>query len=228
MNIDSTMGYIHVCLLCCFLVTMWGLVGRFIGNEGLIFFFFTRIYSTGKARSHWCARFSNSLLQTLCSWATGDILPPETWGRELFLISRATVVLSFCCCFFRNHKLVTFSSQSVLIHSPLISSTVDFVYSSYPAHNYSSSPFGVPCGLNRASSFSFSGVEVVLSLALVCRDRVRKSGVFVTVNSINSVYSLLLCALVWIVCFLPRCDQLNDDDVLLLVRHFVTCVVIFL
>ena len=39
MNVfDSTMGRIHVCLLCCLLVTIRGLVGLSIGSEGWFLF----------------------------------------------------------------------------------------------------------------------------------------------------------------------------------------------
>ena len=139
---------------------------------------------------------SNSLLQTCCNCATGDILTLETWDRELFLISR------------------------------VISSAVDFVCNSYQEHNYSSFTVWSPLRSELGAKFFLSG-EVVLASTLVCHTRVCKSGVFVTVNSINSVYSVLLCAWVCIVCFLPRCAQLSVNNVLLLVRHFVTWVVNF-
>jgi hypothetical protein len=42
--------------------------------------------------STWCDRVSNSLLPTCCSRTTGDILSLVTWDRELFLISRVTII----------------------------------------------------------------------------------------------------------------------------------------
>ncbi len=107
-----------------------------------------------------CARVSNSLLQTRCTWATGDIIPLETWGEEIFLTSRVY------CCF---------------------SSIVDFVCSSYQAHNnYSSFTVWSPRRSELVAKFFLSGR--LFFAQLVCITRVRKSGVFfVTVNSVNSV-----------------------------------------
>ncbi len=48
-----------------------------------------------------CARVSNSLLQTCCTWATGDIIPLEAWGEELFLTSR---VYRCVCSSYQTHN----------------------------------------------------------------------------------------------------------------------------
>jgi hypothetical protein len=74
---------------------------------------------------------SNYLLQTRCTWATGDIMPLETG---------------------------VFSSQFVPIHSPLISSIVDFVCNSYQSHNnYSSFTVWSPRGSELVAKFFLSG-----------------------------------------------------------------------
>ena len=55
----------------------------------------------------WCVCPSNSRLQTRCSWATGRIIRLETWGGELFVISRVyrSMLFSF------NLLTIAISSQ---------------------------------------------------------------------------------------------------------------------
>ena len=103
--------------------------------------------------------------------------------------------------FFSQLESGCISSQLVPVHSPLISSIVDFVCSSYQAHNYSSFTVWSPLRSELVARFFLSGRLFFAQLWI--RARVRKSGVFVTVNSVtvNSVYSLPLCAWVCIARF---------------------------
>jgi hypothetical protein len=109
-----------------------------------------------------------------------------SWPQTFTIVS-----VNLLLCFSQLLEQLHFSSQFVPIHSPLISSIVDFVCSSDQAAQelILLSPFGVPYGLNWASSFSFSGVKVVLSLALVCCYQSPQIGCdFVTVNYINFLW----------------------------------------
>ena len=88
-------------------------------------------------------------------------------------------------------------------------SIVDFVCSSYQVHNYSSFTVWSPLRSELVAKFFLSGRLFFAQLWI--RARVRKSGVFVTVNSVtvnsvtvNSVYSLPLCAWVCIARFFFR------------------------
>ena len=97
--------------------------------------------------------------------------------------------------------------------------STDFIYSGFRVQFLSSVQLLIftvwsPLRSGQNVKFFLLWMEVVLCLSLVCRDRVRKSVVFVTVNSIDSVYSLLLCTWVCIVCSLPC-------------QFFVTCTVNF-
>jgi hypothetical protein len=120
--------------------------------------------------------------------------------RRAILDPRVTVVLSFGCCFSHSWRSCI-SSQLAPVHSPLILSIVDFVCSSYQAHNYSSFTVWSPLRSELVARFFLSGRLFFAQLWI--RARVRKSGVFVTVNSVtvNSVYALPLCAWVCIACF---------------------------
>ena len=145
--------------------------------------------------------------------------------RRAILDPMVTVVLSFGCCFSHSWRSCI-SSQLAPVHSPLLLSIVDFVCSSYQAHNYSSFTVWSPLRSELVAKFFLSGRLFFAQLWI--RARVRKSGVFVTVNSVtvNSVYSLPLCAWVCIArFFLPRCAQHSVNDALLLPHHFVTCAV---
>ena len=128
--------------------------------------------------------------------------------RRAILDPRVTVVLSFGCCFSHSWRSCI-SSQLAPVHSPLILSIVDFVCSSYQAHNYSSFTVWSPLRSELVARFFLSGRLFFAQLWI--RARVRKSGVFVTVNSVtvnsvtvNSVYSLPLCAWVCIARFFFR------------------------
>jgi hypothetical protein len=166
-----------------------------------------------------------------CSNATGGIIRLEARGEELFLASR----VHYCFC----HSAVVFRSWSwyMFITVRSHSFSTDFIYSGFRVQFWSSctrvyllSPFGVPYGLNWASSFSFSGVKVVLSLALVCCYQSPQIGcVFVTVISVHSINILsffpsgsALCA------SLHGASILSINDALLLLGQFVICAVNFL
>ena len=180
------MDRIHVCLMCCLIVTIRGLVGvlptldykHVVAGQPGVF----------------------------CLWR----LETErySWSPGLPLFCHSVF-------FFSHMWSVCISSQIVPVHSPLISSIVDFVFSSYPAHNYSFFTVWSPLRSELCVKFFLSG-RLFFAQHWCIVDRVRKSGVFVTVNSINSVYSLLFLrsGWVWTLCFLPRSGQ----------RRFVTCV----
>jgi hypothetical protein len=79
--------------------------------------------------------------------------------------------LSLGCCFLQLSGAAALFHRAACSHS----FSTDIIYSGFRVQFWSSctrayllSPFGVPYGLNWAPSFSFSGVKVVLSLALVC------------------------------------------------------------
>jgi hypothetical protein len=76
--IDSTMGRIHVCFAVLLASddprTSW----FFQLVAGLVFSSLGAMQKVERAEeATCCARVSNSLLQTRCTWATGDIIPLE-------------------------------------------------------------------------------------------------------------------------------------------------------
>ena len=76
--------------------------------------------------------------------------------RRAILDPRVTVVLSFGCCFSHSWRSCI-SSQLAPVHSPLILSIVDFVCSSYQAHNYSSFTVWSPLRSELVARFFLSG-----------------------------------------------------------------------
>ena len=107
--------------------------------------------------------------------------------------------------FHRSWSSCIISSQFVLVYSPLISSIVDFVCSSYQAHYYSSITVRSPLWSELGVEFFLYWDEVVLGAQLrVCLCRSPQIGcVFIAVKSIlsiNSAYSLLRGAWVGTVC----------------------------
>ncbi len=138
---------------------------------------------------------------------------------------RLLLFLSLCCCFSQR-----------FVHSPLISSIVDFVCSSDQVaqeliffHR-----FGVPCGPNCVPSFSSLGGCSSPSSG-VCYQSPQIGCVFVTVNSANSVNILSFFLSGSALCeSLHGASIFSNNDALLLMYqficavNFVICVVILL
>jgi hypothetical protein len=66
--IESTMGRIHVCVLCCFLVTIRGLVGLSIGTRFV--WSSSRSYAASRVRSNLMRASLHRKIQTRCSGET--------------------------------------------------------------------------------------------------------------------------------------------------------------
>ncbi len=69
-----------------------------ISREGLLF---TGDTSTSRVRSNWCALFQPNL-QRPCGSETGRVIRLETWGGELFLISRVHRSMMFSFSFWQS------------------------------------------------------------------------------------------------------------------------------
>jgi len=107
----------------------------------------------------------------------------------------------------------TFSSQLFPIHSPLISSIVDFVCSSYQAHNnYSSFTVWSPRRSELVAKFFLSGRLFFAQLWCVLPESANRVCFCYCQLCQFCQYSFLLSARVCIVCVPPRCFHLFEQQ----------------
>ena len=140
-----------------------------------------------------------------------------SWPQTFTIVS-----VNLLLCFSQLLEQLHFSSQFVPIHSPLISSVVDFVCSSDQAaqdliffHRLESPAVWTVCQV-------FPLWEVVLCPALVCCYQSPQIGcVFVTVNSVNSVNILSFFPPGSALCVsLHGASSFSNNDAVFLLRQF--------